>query len=656
MKKRIFSLVLAVVMVFSLVGVLAACTDDDPVPTPPPVDDNGDEPTPTPPPADDEDENGEEPVAPAQVFRPRVVGEAFEMPEMVTELPREETLIFGGLQWEQPQGWHPFHGQALNFAIDQVGHGSRTLVYETPFMYNVLTDELIPLLAYGPFEWSADMTYLTYRMNPNAVWSDGTQVTAHDAAFTWEAGFYTHGGNTLWLDFIEDVVALDDETVQVQAVMYGDVPVFARQVERFIYEVYVLQEAWLRDLLERNDFDADEIAADPGYDFVWSGPFTRFFGDETRNVLVRDDYHWSQHDSMWGTVPTPRYIVALILEGGNPAVTAALMVGDIDMSQHFISDVHLLWEEQGLPISTFMDQPPFNISANMPTAHFNMTIPMLRDHVELRRAIAWAVDYEAIIANAMTNQSPTFAQYPRSLFAPVPGEQALYNQAEVAHLQWTGGEVDRANDLLDETGLFPMGDDGWRTYNGERISIVASAPSGWTDWEASIEIIAAAGASIGIEITTLFPSEAEFYDFTAAAPPNPDSPGIFMFWTPSITRVGAWDRTRWLISSERLDEWPHNWNGANYSMFHNERANEIVRQIPLVTDDAELRALYTEAVYIYLYYVPSFSLMYRPAMFHTVNESVWTGFTEAGDGRNVPPLNGLSGYAVADLFNLRLVG
>ena len=210
--------------------------------------------------------------------------------------------------------------------------------------------------------------------------------------------------------------------------------------------------------------------------------------------------------------------------------------------------------------------------------------------------------------------------------------------------------------MLDETGLFPRGADGFRTYEGTKISFVASCPTGWTDWEASLEIVAAAGEAIGIEITTNFVSEGEFWDFTTAEAPTEDTPGIFMFWTPSLSRVSGWDRTRWLIGSDNLENWPHNWSGANYSLFQSDRADEIIKQIPLEQDAAALRALYTEAVEIYLTEVPSFSLMYRPDMFHSVNESVWTGFTEQGDGRNVPPMNCLNGYAIADLYNLRLVG
>jgi hypothetical protein len=49
----------------------------------------------------------------------------------------------------------------------------------------------------------------------------------------------------------------------------------------------------------------------------------------------------------------------------------------------------------------------------------------------VRKAIAIAVDYPTIIANAMTNQSATFDQVPRSLMNPTPGEQALYDHEAV---------------------------------------------------------------------------------------------------------------------------------------------------------------------------------------------------------------------------------
>jgi peptide/nickel transport system substrate-binding protein len=65
--------------------------------------------------------------------------------------------------------------------------------------------------------------------------------------------------------------------------------------------------------------------------------------------------------------------------------------------------------------------------------------------------------------------------------------------------------------------------------------------------------------------------------------------------------------------------------------------DEIVKTIPSTTDPEALKALYTEATKIYLTDVPSFALMYRPSVFHTVNESVWTNYPEAGDEHGYLP-------------------
>ena len=83
----------------------------------------------------------------------------------------------------------------------------------------------------------------------------------------------------------------------------------------------------------------------------------------------------------------------------------------------------------------------------------------------------------------------------------------------------------------------------------------------------------------------------------------------------------------------------------------------IIAEIPNTTDRDRLVELYTRATEIYLTDVPSFTLMYRPQNFHTVNESVWTNFPSADDGITppIPPLDLTDGYSIAGLYNLTLV-
>jgi len=569
----------------------------------------------------------------------------------VTELPREETLYFLGLQWGSPNGWNPFSNDMNNaMTMDQNASGARVTMWETPYMYNFLDGSFTPLLADGPFEWNEDRTELTFKIKPAAKWSDGTPVTADDVAYTFETAVkYENNAGIGAKPFIASVEAVDPATVLFKAVLTDDgKPANPMQIEAYLSANYVLQKAWLEALEERSGHDAIAMKTDPGEDVVWSGPYTRYYADDVKVILIRDDNYWGQDVSMWGKLPAPKYLAHNVFPD-NAAGKVAFGAGEIDVSQNFIDNVQDMWLKDNLPISTYMAEEPYGICANMPTAWFNLTSFGL-DNVAVRKAIAMAVDYDAIIANAMTNQSPSFAAVPRSLMAPTDAEQAMYNRDAVAHLQWVGNDIEGANALLDEAGIL-IGESGYREIDGQKLSYNACCPNGWSDWQAAMEIVAAAGEKIGIEITTLYP-EWEVYQtvFTAAAQDQYD---IFMVWTDSSSPTMPWARVRQIMSSEYIGvdgNWSGNWGG-----YSNPRVDEIIAAIPLETDQDKLIELYTEAVEIYLTDVPSFSLMYRPWQFHAVNESVWTGFTEEGDGNNIPPNHATDGYGIADLYNITLV-
>jgi peptide/nickel transport system substrate-binding protein len=100
-----------------------------------------------------------------------------------------------------------------------------------------------------------------------------------------------------------------------------------------------------------------------------------------------------------------------------------------------------------------------------------------------------------------------------------------------------------------------------------------------------------------------------------------------------------------------------NWSG-NWGQYSNPEVDELIASIPTETDYDTLVDTYTRLVEIYLTDVPSFTLMYRPDVFHTVYEGVWTGFPYDGDGTMppVPPMDCSDGWGVACLYNLELVG
>ena len=571
-------------------------------------------------------------------------------------LPRTETLYFNGFQWGAVKGRNPYSSDMNNAmaVVDGANNASaRTPLFETPYMYNMLDGKLYPLLADGDYTWNADMSGITFKIKSAAHWGDGTPVTAEDVAYTWASHLkYETTNGAAYKDYIDTIEAVDPQTVLIMATLNeAGQAANPLQIAAYISNIYTAQKAWTQTLEARVGDDAAAFKADPGEDVVGSGPYTMFYADDQKVVLIRDDNYWGQDASMWGKLPAPKYLAHTIFADNNAGLVA-LQAGEVDVSQQFNANVQDLWLVDNLPISTYLPEAPYMVAASLPTAYFNLKSFGL-DNVAIRKAIAIAVDYDTIIANAMTNQSPTFSQVPRSVMNPTDGEQALFDHAAVADLQWAGNDIEGAKALLDGAGIVDSDGDGWRELDGQNLSYKALCPNGWSDWQAAIEIVAAAGEKIGIDITTEFPEWSVYQTvFTDATVNDYD---IFMVWSNGAGPTNPWGRVRQFMSSEFVGT-TGNWNG-NWGGYSNPRADEIITAIPNESDPATLKELYTEATEIYLTDVPSFSLMYRPDLFHTVNESVWTGFPAVDDGSNppIPPTDMVNGYGIAGLYNLELV-
>jgi len=572
------------------------------------------------------------------------------------ELPRDETLYFNGQQWGAVVCWNPYSSSCNNAMTIAQQDSARVLMFETPYLFDMLDGQVYPLLADGPYAWNDAHTEITFKIKPAAKWSDGTAVTADDVAYTWATHVkYNTPTGASNKDYIADIVAVDPQTVTVKAKLDASgKAVNPLIVAAYLSTDYVIQKAWTQKLEARVGGDATKLLSDAAEDVVYSGPYHKFFADETKVVLVRDDNYWGKDASMWGKLPVPKYLAHTIFKD-NAAGSVALAQGEVDVSQQFNSNIQVLWLNYGLPISTYLPDPPYGIGASLPTAFYNLKSYGL-DQLAVRKAIAMAVDYPTIIANAMTNQSATFDQVPRSLMNPTPGEQALYDHDAVKALQWAGNDIEGAKKLLDDAGIKDTNGDGWREYKGKTLHYVATCPNGWSDWQAAIEVVAAAGKKIGIDITTNYPEWAVYQTVvTKSDAPLPAGYDIFMMWSDGAGPTQPWSRIRHLMSSEFIGM-ASNWNG-NWGQYSNPAADTLIQAIPQETDPAKLKADYTELVKIYLTDIPSFTLMYRPQSFHAVNESVWTGYPHQGDGTNppVPPLDMTDGWGIAALYNVKFV-
>ncbi|MCD8075864.1 MAG: ABC transporter substrate-binding protein [Lachnospiraceae bacterium] len=573
------------------------------------------------------------------------------MPVMASEsdgsTPRNETLYFSGQQWGTIASWNPMDPNANNAMGIMQGDSSRTLLYETLFMYNMLDGQLYGLLA-TDYEWADDnMSALIVHLNQDAHWSDGTAVTAADVVATFN--YHVNCESSIGLDiinYVSSMEATDDYTVQMNSVMNDDgIAANYMMILRYTQQMYIMQEAYLQTVEARCETLAD-MKTDTMEDFVGSGPYLKYFDDDQKVVFIRDDNYWGQAESMWGCLPAPTYIAHTIY-ADNAGGDTALRAGEVDVSQQFTTNVQDLWEVDGLPITTYIDEEPYNMAATMPSLWFNTEVEGL-DQVAVRKAIAMAIDYEQIRSSAMSNQSPSFDDVPRSTMNPTDGEQALIDADTIASLQWASNDIDGAIAVLDEAGIVDSDGDGVREYNGSPLSFTVECPTGWTDWQASLEIVAQCANEIGIQVETYYPDASVFYDDLYSG-----NFQLIMNSPSGSSIVCPWIRCMQFLSSTYADL-EYNTSG-NWGKYRNDEADEILDAIAVTTDNDQLIEYYTRLNEIYLTDVPSVALMYRPQLFYTVNESVWTGYPMYEDGSNIPPTDCTDGYGIAALYNLVLV-
>lgn len=558
------------------------------------------------------------------------------------ETPRQETLYFGTGQWGPIINNNPLSGNSNNSLSVEQSDMARVLTYETPYMFNMLDGKAHPLLADGDYAWNADNTAITYKLKATAKWSDGTPVTAQDAAYTFDT--HVKYETTQGVDFgqyIESVTAVDDLTVEVKAKQdnYNML-----KVESYLPKVYILQKAYIEKMEEETGSKAEDMKNAEWWDAPYSGPYGPMFNSNQKVVMLRNEDYWGQDASMWGKLPAPKYVAHNIFADNN-AMGTAFEAGEIDVNQQYLAEIEKTWEEKGLPISTFIDEAPYQMAATMPSAVFNMNREGL-DQKVIRQAIAYAVNYEQIISAAMTGQSPTFTEYPRCLFNPSePQRSLILDEAKLAEYQWAGNDVERAKKLLDDAGIVDNDGDGIREYNGKKLSFTCECPTGWSDWEAALSIVSTAGKNIGIELETNYPETPQWTENVQT--------GNFDI-TMAGTSVGI--SAPWSGAYNMLYGFGGNFPEAmsfNQGRYYNARVDELLALIPNETDEQKLKELWEELNIIYLDEVPSFSLMYRPAYFHEVSETVWTGFPVEGDGSNIPPQVCCSGYGIAALYNIK---
>jgi peptide/nickel transport system substrate-binding protein len=550
-----------------------------------------------------------------------------------SQLPRNQTLYFNGIQWGSPVALSPYHGNRNYGFVDT----QRQVVFETLFVYNPLDAKLYPQIG-DSYTWNGRT--LTVILNKNVKFSDGTPLTAADVINSYQlAKDYSVAYSGYW-SYITSISAKDDYTVVIEGSPANFNP---KYIEESLSVLYITSKKYWDSKKAELGTRQTALLEFIGWDCIGTGPYKPMIQDETKVVVERYDTYWGQHPSRWGKLPGPKYL-AMNIYKDNASGDAAFSAGQVDVSQQFISQVWKIWES-GVPSETYLPQAPYYMPGVIPCIVFNTTKPGLNDSA-VRKAIAMSLDYNTIGQNAMSGYT---APYVASLMLPTAPEQALIDINALRPYQWSSDVATataEANRLLDQAG-WVRGTDGIRSKGGVKLSFRAECPAGWTDWNASLEVVAQAGRQIGIDISTYFPdapiwqADKDNTTFDIIM----DSPGGASISSP-------WTRA-WFLSSKDVSPVGTPNKVQNWGRWQNRRADEIIDALVTESDSAKVKALWTELNIIYLQEMPMAGLMYRPSLFHTVYTGVWTGFPKQNDGSNIPPLICTDGYGIAALYKIQ---
>jgi peptide/nickel transport system substrate-binding protein len=562
-------------------------------------------------------------------------------------LPRNETVYFNGILWAAVTQFNPYGTGGISFGItpptDQV---ARQIIYETLFLYNMLDGKMYPHIG-ETYAWNG-MT-LTVTLRKDVRFNNGVPLKAEDVVHSFALSKeYQTSGSGIWV-YLDSITAKDDYTVEFKANPNRYNP---GQILDSLCSRYITSKAeWDRILKETDpqrgtaQSNRMAVAQYPNLQPVATGPYKPMVWDETKCVLIRDDNYWGK--TKYGKLPAPKYVVHNVYKD-NAAGDAAFRAGEVDISQQFISQVWRMWEG-GAKVETFIPQAPYYFPGVIPTLVFNSKRPGLSEAV-VRRAIALSLDYPTMGNNAASGYTaPVTASY----MLPVPSEQGLIDWDALKPYQWSSDRVARltqANRDLDAAG-WARGADGIRAKGGVKLSFVAECPTGWSDFQATLEVAAQSAKDVGIDIKTSFPQQPVWQDHKDNT--NFD---IVLHNYGGVGPSAPWGRYNLAMGSSAMppDGVPN--NVQNWGRWVNKEVNDLLDQAAKETDQAKLKQLYTRINIIYLQEMPVAVAWYRPLRFHTVNTSVWEGYPKLNDGSNLPPTLCIDGYGFLSLFNLKAKG
>ena len=369
--------------------------------------------------------------------------------------------------------FNPFNASVTGLSVG--------VIYEPLYYDNLLNDKKTPLLATS-YQWSLDNKTLTFTIRSGVQWSDGQPFSAEDVVYTFNL---MKQNSALDLQSVWSVLANVTQEGADKVVMtfsQTSVPSFFQVADQVDI---VPQHIWKNI----KDPVGDNVTSPVG-----TGPFTMGKCTPQNITYTRNPNYWQKGLPYLQTVNYPAFT-------DNDPANQFLAAGQAQWGGQFIPNIDTYYVAKDKAHNHYWFPPIDNINI-----WFNTTRPPF-DNKAVRQAMAYSIDRGSVSQKGEYGYEPPGNQSG----VLTPTFSSWVDQSQLAKYNYKLDPT-KAASLLQSAGFKKNSSGIYADSSGKALSFNIITIAGYTDWDASLQVVQANFKQVGIDLTVKDQSSNDYFN------------------------------------------------------------------------------------------------------------------------------------------------